>query len=194
MTGERKLELMGLDNSGKTAIVLSLKGNRNLLDYYALKPTRGLSIEDILKDDVQFHVWELGGQRGYIDKYLETFDQYTDSVDTLIFVIDVQDSDRYGAAIEYFDKIIGKFRQYKSFPKISIFLHKFDPGLEQAKEEKYSNKVLNAEIVSKIAQILASVFYWDVFKTTIYTVYRKTPFNNIIAQARPKDAGETLHL
>ncbi len=168
ITGERKLELMGLDNSGKTAIVLSLKGNRNLLDYYALKPTRGLSIEDILKDGVQFHVWELGGQRGYIDKYLETFDQYTDSVDTLIFVIDVQDSDRYGAAIEYFEKIIGKFREYKSFPKVSIFLHKFDPGLEQAKEEKYSDKVLNAEIVNKLAKIIGTDFRLSVFKTSIY--------------------------
>lgn len=180
MAGDRKILLIGLNNSGKTSIVLSLKGNRNLLSYYSLKPTPGLSINEILTDNATIHIWELGGQQSYIDKYLTDFSPYTQNVEKLIFVIDVQDISRYEVAIRYFQEIIEKFRDHNSFPEISLFLHKFDPNLVEEKEEKYSDKVLNEKIVNKIAKIVATNFPMSVFKTTIYTVFRKTPFTAVL--------------
>ena len=41
---QEKILVLGLDNSGKTSIVLALKGNENLLSYYSLKPTKGIQI------------------------------------------------------------------------------------------------------------------------------------------------------
>ncbi len=172
--GDRKIVLIGLDNSGKTSIVLSLKGDRNLLSFYSLKPTPGLKIDDIITDSTKFHVWELGGQQIYIKKYLEDFDAYTQNVDKIIFVIDVQDSKRYEVAIGYFEDVVEKFRGAKAFPEISLFLHKYDPNLEG--NEEYSDRVLNEKIVNKVTKIVASEFPLSIFKTTIYTVFRKTSF------------------
>ncbi len=179
-TGDRKIVLIGLDYSGKTSIVLSLKGNRNLLSYYSLKPTPGLKIDEIRSESSNFSVWELGGQRIYIKKYLEDFTPYTQNVDKLIFVIDVQDIPRYPAALEYFENVIDRFRGCKSFPEISLFLHKSDPSLDEEKDEKYSGKVLNEKIVNKLAKIIGTDFRLSVFKTTIYTVFRKTPFTAML--------------
>ncbi len=178
--GDRKIVLIGLDNCGKTSIVLSLKGDRNLLSYYSLKPTPGLKIEEILTGNTQFHIWELGGQETYIKKYLEDFNQYTENVDKLIFMVDIQDVKRYGEALVYFEDVIKRFRDNKSFPEISLFLHKFDPNLEENPGEDYTDKVLNERIVSKVAQILGTDFPMSVFKTTIYTIFRKTPFAGML--------------
>ena len=45
-----KILIMGLDNSGKTSILLSLQKKVNLLTYYSLKPTKGINI---VKRDVE---------------------------------------------------------------------------------------------------------------------------------------------
>ena len=172
--GERKILVAGLDNSGKTSIVLSLKGNRNLLSFYSLKPTAGLKIDEILSENTKFHVWELGGQQLYIKKYLEDFSQYTENVDKIIFVIDVQDPSRYEVALAYFEDVIRNFRESGAFPEISLFLHKFDPDISD--DEKYSDKALNEQILTKAAKIVATEFTLKIFKTTIFTVFRKTPF------------------
>ncbi len=179
---DRKIVLIGLDNSGKTSIVLSLKGNRNLLSYYSLKPTPGLKVDEIISANVRFHVWELGGQTIYIKKYLEDFTQYTENVDKIIFVIDVQDIARYDIALGYFDDVMERYRKNKTFPEISLFLHKFDPNLEEEKDERYSDKALNEKIVNKVAKIVGTEFPLSVFKTTIYTVFRKAPFTSTLGE------------
>ncbi len=179
---DRKIVLIGLDNSGKTSIVLSLKGNRNLLSYYSLKPTPGLKVDEIISTNVKFNIWELGGQQIYIKKYLEDFTKFTENVDKIIFVIDVQDIPRYDMALGYFKNVIERYRSNKIFPEISLFLHKFDPNLEEEKDEKYSDKTLNDKLVNKVVKIISSEFPLNVFKTTIYTVFRKAPFSAIVPE------------
>ncbi len=184
-TTDRKIVLIGLDNSGKTSIVLSLKGDRNLLSYYSLKPTPGLKIDEIISASTKFHVWELGGQKIYIKKYLEDFNQYTVDVDKVIFVIDVQDTKRYEIALSYFSDVMERYRANNTFPEISLFLHKFDPNLEEKHEEAYSDKTLDEKIVNKVAKIVGSQFPLNVFKTTIYTVFRKAPFSSLLGEKTP---------
>jgi len=46
-----KILIMGLDNSGKTSILMSLRENTNLLSYFSLKPTKGLSVEEFKSDE-----------------------------------------------------------------------------------------------------------------------------------------------
>ncbi len=74
-------------------------------------------------------------------------------------MIDVQDIPRYPAALEYFENVIDRFRGCKSFPEISLFLHKSDPSLDEDKDEKYSGKVLNEKIVKKFAKIIGTLFH-----------------------------------
>ena len=48
---ESKVLIMGLDNSGKTSILIALKKNTNLMSYMMIKPTRGIETTDFEEQD-----------------------------------------------------------------------------------------------------------------------------------------------
>ena len=163
---------MGLDNSGKTSILLSLQHEMNLLSYYSLKPTPGLNIVTIDKEDTKFLIWELGGQQQYRDEYLDNLEKYIQETKKFIYVIDVQDIDRYETALKYFADIL-KLMSTEDMKNIqlSIFLHKFDPGLD--KKPEFSYRKISTRLIDKISNIIPTDINYYIFKTTIYTVFEK---------------------
>ncbi|NVM53807.1 MAG: hypothetical protein HWN66_08910 [Candidatus Helarchaeota archaeon] len=172
-----KILIMGLDNSGKTSILLSLQQRENqtkinLLTYYSLKPTPGINIVSIDKQDTRFNIWELGGQQQYRNEYLQDLDKYIQETSKFIYVIDVQDIDRYAEALQYFADIFNHIND-EDMQKIqlSIFLHKFDPGLDA--DEKFSYKTISLRLIDKISNIIPPTGSYNIFKTTIYTVFEK---------------------
>ena len=167
----KKILLMGLDNSGKTSIVLSLQKDTNLLSYYSLKPTQGIEIINLTSDGKKFAIWDLGGQEKYRTEYLENLERYTRGVDKMIFVIDIQDDNRYDLALDYLKKVIDYLESKNWTPKVSVFLHKMDPQIE--KEKKIPMEKLS-ELTKKILAIVSDKYKPDIFKTTIYTIFQKT--------------------
>lgn len=172
-----KILIMGLDNSGKTSILLSLQKSVNqkkinLLTYYSLKPTPGLNIVSIDKQDTRFNIWELGGQQQYRDEYLQDVEKYIQETSKFIYVIDVQDIDRYAEALQYFEDIFKHFNeQDRKKIQLSIFLHKFDPGLDE--EPNFSYKTISTTLIDKISRMIPSDVNYNIFKTTIYTIFEK---------------------
>ncbi len=167
-----KILIMGLDNSGKTSILLSLQHEVNLLTYYSLKPTPGLNIVTIDKEDKKFIIWECGGQQQYRDEYLQNLEKYIQETKKFIYVIDVQDIDRYNTALQYFADIL-KMMSSEDMKNIqlSIFLHKFDPGLD--KKEDFSYKKISLRLIDRISTIIPSDINYYIFRTTIYTIFEK---------------------
>jgi hypothetical protein len=99
-------------------------------------PTKGVDRSDIeiLGQHVLIH--DLGGQQKYRKKYIENL-TYFEGTDVLIYVIDLQDRDRYDLALEYFDKALANINQLKLSPNLYVFLHKFDGAyLEDYKDVK----------------------------------------------------------
>ena len=99
----KKILLLGLDNAGKTSIVnLVIKKISNVV---SITPTKGLnwSEAEIFGQKIVLH--DLGGQKKYRKKYIEN-QTYFESTDAMIFVIDLQDRERYDTALEYFDKAL----------------------------------------------------------------------------------------
>ena len=82
---EKRILLLGLDNAGKTSILLQMKENQFMPQSV---PTIGLNIEQIPFRDYNLTFWDVGGQATKLWKH------YFDSVDGLIFVIDSTDRDR----------------------------------------------------------------------------------------------------
>ena len=171
-----KILIMGLDNSGKTSILMSLRENTNLLSYFSLKPTKGLSVEEFKNDEQGMVCWDLGGQAQYRKKYLKDFSRYAKETKKIIFVIDVQDTNRYGLALEYLEELIDVLKNSAHFIEISIFLHKYDPNL--IKKEEFSDlyQRINTELVDRIKTIIPNTFNYNLFKTTIFTVFEKSLF------------------
>jgi len=168
----KKIILVGLDNSGKTSILLSLTRNSNLLSYYSLKPTAGLNIVNYNDSDTVFNIWDFGGQEQYRKEYMKKFDQYLDA-DKIIFVIDIQDTERYNLALNYLSEIVNLLQQKNLRIDFSIFLHKFDPSLER--QVNFSDERIQNTLISKIQKIFPPNYPIEVFKTTIYTVFQKKP-------------------
>ncbi len=165
-----KIMLIGLDNSGKTSITLSLGRTTNLLSYCTLKPTPGLDVVKIEDEKTRFSIWDFGGQEKYRQAYLEDPKQF-EKVDKIIFVIDVQDIDRYDLALDYLKAVIEIIKKHEIKGGFSIFLHKFDPGLENL--ENFTNEAIKTNLVEKIKKIMSTNLPYKVFKTTIYTVFQK---------------------
>lgn len=171
----RVLLLVGLDNSGKTSIAYSLKGTKNLPTFCKTKPTVRRNIVSITSYDSEYKIWDLGGQEAYRDEYLEKFDNYFRGFDKLIYVFDIQDVGRYNLALEYYEKIINllKDREDISDFEVSIFLHKFDPDLNEIRPD-ITNQVIN-DLKEKIKKIIDKTeFFYQIFKTSIYCLFDKT--------------------
>jgi len=163
---DSKIIIMGLENSGKTSIILSLKRDVNLLSYYILKPTKGYTMTEIEDLDTKFHIWDFGGQAQYRIEHLKNLNTYIDATKKLIYVIDVQDEKKYDTSMKYLAEILKIFIQENLFPDLSVFLHKYDPNLE------LDENTLN-EITNKVKKTVPNEFPYTLFKTTIFTVFRK---------------------
>jgi len=152
-----KILIMGLDNCGKTSILISLRKDANILSYFSLKPTKGVAIEKFEGQNIV--CWDLGGQKKY----------------KIIFVIDVQDIKRYKLALEYLNRVVNNLQNTDSID-FSIFLHKYDPNLNKLAKFKDIDNIIESNVVSEIRKTIPSNFNYDIFKTTIYTVFEKTSY------------------
>ncbi len=168
-----KILIMGLDNSGKTSILISLKKDANILSYFSLRPTKGVAIEKFESQNIV--CWDLGGQKKYREEYLKDLGKYAKETDKIIFVIDVQDIKRFEVALEYLNRVVNNLQKTDSID-FSIFLHKYDPNLNKLSKFKDIDNIIESKLVSEIKKIIPSNFNYDIFKTTIYTVFEKTSY------------------
>ncbi|MHA1680997.1 MAG: ADP-ribosylation factor-like protein [Promethearchaeota archaeon] len=167
----KKIVLMGLDNCGKTSIVHSLQGNSNLLSLCTMTPTQNKVTVNFDARGKSFSIWDFGGQEVFRNEHIKNMESNLRGTDKLIYVIDIQEKEKYGIAIDYLGKILASIRG-KNIP-VSIFLHKFDPQIEL--DEDYSKDALENELLSGIRKVIPEGMVVKVFRTTIFTVFQKTP-------------------
>ena len=167
----KKVLVMGLDNSGKTSIVLCLMGVKNLSSFSSLNPTRGVKINRFQALGSEFNIWDFGGQQKLREDYLKNFSYHIKGASKLIYVIDIQDEKRYDTALNYLAEIIKLLKKNKISLEFSLFLHKFDPDLEILKKE-IKEEVLQS-LLKQIDDIIPPDFPFAIYKTSIYTVFQK---------------------
>lgn len=78
--------MLGLDGAGKTTILYKLKKGEVTETF----PTIGFNVENVIYNDVNFNIWEVGGQ----DKIRPLWPRYFTGVQGLIFVVDSSDRER----------------------------------------------------------------------------------------------------
>lgn len=167
----KKILILGLENSGKTSIVLSLMRNTNLVSYINLKPTINVDRINYGFSGINYTIFDFGGQEQYRNMHLQNLDKYLFGVNKIIYVIDVQDVEKYELALQYLEAII-KFIEKTEGPfEFLVFLHKFDPALENSKQFSGENI---PPLIEKIRKIFPSNLDYKLYKTTIHTVFQKT--------------------
>ncbi|XAR57902.1 hypothetical protein NMG60_11026195 [Bertholletia excelsa] len=80
---EMRILMVGLDNSGKTTIVLKI----NEEDTSVISPTLGFNIKTINYDKYTLNIWDVGGQRTIRSYWRNYFEQ----TDGLVWVVDSSD-------------------------------------------------------------------------------------------------------
>ncbi|MFW9894452.1 MAG: ADP-ribosylation factor-like protein [Candidatus Thorarchaeota archaeon] len=161
-----KILLVGLDNSGKTSILTCLKGIKRISAFNALKPTRGAFWNDFNALSNNYVVVDLGGQEAFREEYLSDFTDLLSGTKKIIYVIDIQDSDRYEEALEYMQRVLNQINN-PYHVDFSIFLHKYDSDLEFDE-----NKI--DKLIRKIKQTIPANFPYSIHKTSIYATFEKT--------------------
>ena len=102
-----KILLAGLQNSGKTSILLALQKKYSHIG--SLKPTIGVERTGIDILGYNIKVWDLGGQEEFREKYFEKKDEYFTETDILFYVVDTLDFRKYYEALTYYLKIVEVF-------------------------------------------------------------------------------------
>ena len=165
----KKIIIIGLDNAGKSTILLTLKREAGLHEFANLQPTKGLQTEQFESSGLQYHIWDFGGQEKFRQMYLNKPDYFYET-DSVIFVIDVQEETRFEAALGYLEEILKLMKEANEKSEFSVYFHKFDPELLD--EEKYQERSKNLR--KKLRQLFKQYsFEVKVYHTSIYTVFQR---------------------
>jgi GTPase SAR1 family protein len=118
-----------------------------------------------------FSIWDFGGQSTFRDELFINFRSSIKETDKIIFVIDIQDQERYETSLEYLTKLNSLIQKHHIVVELSIFLHKYDPDLESI--TKKINEETIEKLINKIRDKIPSDIPYKIFKTSIYTVFQK---------------------
>ncbi len=172
MNEDRKIIFLGLDNAGKTSLLTRLGGKLSIEDLTKLEPTRGVERQEISSKSMSLLIWDFGGQSDHRSEYLQDPEEYFLDTTLLIYVIDIQEPDRFQESVDYFKNILDILDRFDEDPDILIFFHKFDPDI------KNDIKIFNN--IQKLKTLLESIingtkFNYEGYLTSIYSGFPQQP-------------------
>ena len=158
-----KVLFTGLDDAGKTSIILSLQ--REFSKIAVLSPTRGAQrrVFDFLGKEIA--EWDLGGQISYRISYLKNPGKFFDGTEIAIYVIDIQNKPRIPEAISYFKDVVDQFNELEIEPPIYVFFHKYDPALRRGALNEMENLIIDLKQQVKNATDYKELYFYE---TSIY--------------------------
>ncbi|KAK3435261.1 hypothetical protein EUGRSUZ_D02615 [Eucalyptus grandis] len=147
---EMRILMVGLDNSGKTTIVLKINGE----DTSVISPTLGFNIKTITYQKYTLNIWDVGGQKTIRSYWRNYFEQ----TDGLIWVVDSSDLRRLDDCKMELDNLLKEERL--SGASLLIFANKQD--IKGALTPAEIAKVLNLEAMDKTR-------HWEIVGCSAYT-------------------------
>ncbi len=145
-----KIIVSGLDFAGKTSILTALDKKYNFQkEIMELKPTIKVEYHQTVFLGNLCYFWDMGGQEQYRDLYKKRQDVYFAGTDLLVYVIDIQDKDRFEKSLAYLDVILQYFLDNKMDTPIIVSFHKYDPELRGIEEINNNIGELREIIIEK---------------------------------------------
>ena len=177
---EQKVVVVGLDNAGKTAILTKFGGGLGIGDLANLKPTKGVDRQTIggspssSTSNLDLIVWDLGGQLDYRKKYLAHPEQYFLQMDLLIYVLDIQDYERYEESLRYFKEILDIIITLEENPYVLIFLHKYDPDIADDPQIELRVEMLK-DVLKETFRRTEYEFDYEIYLTSVFSLISTEP-------------------
>ncbi len=170
----QKVLVAGLDEAGKTATLSKFGGRLGITDTIATHPTRGVVRMKFGSSNLNLYIWDLGGQEEYRERYLSNPEQYFIQLDLLLYVIDVQNPDRFDESLEYFDGILDSIIMLEEKPYILIFIHKFDPDIKGDPKIQLNVELLKDNL-NELIKGKDYDFDIEIYLTSIYSMISREP-------------------
>ncbi|AWP03936.1 putative ADP-ribosylation factor 1-like [Scophthalmus maximus] len=146
---EMRILMVGLDAAGKTTILYKLK----LGEIVTTIPTIGFNVETVEHKNINFTVWDVGGQ----DKIRPLWRHYFQNTQGLIFVVDSNDRERCTEAREELHRMLSENELQDAV--ILVFANKQD----------LPNAMSAAEIMDKMSLHSLSSRRWYIQATCANT-------------------------
>ena len=159
-----KIILTGLDKAGKSSFLFGIR--KRYSEIIKSLPTKGVerTEENIFEEQNSYiSLWDLGGQKKYLDRFLEQSKIYLYNVDLIFFFIDIQDVERIEEALNLFRRISTILVELDEFPPIVVCLNKFDPDLKGSKEIFKNLEIIAEEIDKRSDRFLTKIFQTSIF-------------------------------
>ena len=164
MESLKKIVVSGLDNAGKTSILTALDKKYDFQrDIMELKPTIRVEYHKMNFLTTLVNFWDMGGQEIYREIYQKNQDVYFDGTDLLIYVIDIQDPNRFDNSLEYLNSILQFFKESDMNVPIIVTFHKYDPDLRNDETilsniEKLREIIFNKYLTFKVLFQRSSIY------------------------------------
>ncbi|MHA1804496.1 MAG: ADP-ribosylation factor-like protein [Promethearchaeota archaeon] len=127
---QKKLLMIGLDNSGKSSILAVAQDKFSIVK--DLLPTKGVKRERLDFFGYPIISWDLGGQIQYRENYyFNKPELFFTEVDLILYVVDIQDENRFEESVNYFEEVNKILKELGETPPMVIVLHKSDQDLRK---------------------------------------------------------------
>ena len=159
-----KILLTGLDKAGKSSFLYGIR--KKYSEIIKSLPTKGVerTEENIFEEQNSLiSLWDIGGQKKYLERFLEQSQVYLYNVDLIFFFIDIQDVERIEEALNLFQRISKILVELDEFPPIVVCLNKFDPDLKGSKEIFKNLEIIADEVEKRSDRFLTKIFQTSIF-------------------------------
>ncbi|MHA2272981.1 MAG: ADP-ribosylation factor-like protein [Candidatus Hodarchaeales archaeon] len=153
-----KIAILGLDAAGKTSFISTLR--KKYSEALDPQPTKGISRTALNILGVELNFWDFGGQEAYRSMHLSKPESLA-SVDLVLYLIDVTDTERFDESIEYLSSLKPKLDIDHS--RFVFCLHKADPDRVMADDAILQNISLGSE---KLRETMPGA---QIFETSIFS-------------------------
>ncbi|MFX1298066.1 MAG: ADP-ribosylation factor-like protein [Promethearchaeota archaeon] len=172
MSEVKKVLVVGLNMAGKSSIINILRNKYNLMDN--IKPTVGIERDELKILGIPILRWDLGGQQKFREGYLKDIKIFAET-DSLFFVIDAIDLNKYDTAVQYYEDIINIFKRLDINPNIIVCIHKMDPNIRNNPKVVSSVDEVKKLFLSKSSGHEISFFITSIYdRITIVEAFSKT--------------------
>lgn len=181
VTSQRKMKILfaGLDNSGKTSFLFSI--DRKYSKLIGLKPTRGVNVNSIEALGATIFLWDLGGQLGFRETYLNKSQIYLYEADLLFYFIDIRNPERYEESMKYLNDILERIKTFEQKTPIIFILTKGDPDIIETDELQENLKIIKQKLEEN--NLNGEVEYYITSIFSIFSILRA--FSSGISQLSP---------
>lgn len=165
-----KYAILGLDNAGKSSFIQAFRqiyGFEEKLE--TIQPTIRIDHIKYQIFDINVHFWDFGGQTAYREQYLREPQSFS-NISVLLYIIDIQDEDRFSLAMNYLEGILTLLKEceYSSPIPIQICFNKCDGPLLTKDLMDYQDRI---GMLEKLITKRFTNFRFEFHSTSIYDLW-----------------------